>query len=112
MPNNLSENKVDDVIINCFLTLNMIDIQSFEYSEPISHLGITGRLILDCYTGKCSKHEYDYDSENNLIHHQYDVIDYSCSKQCSYNGKEECLCNSLDNEFGKCSRIYDDIYAN
>ena len=66
MPNNLSENKVDDVIINCFLTLNMIDIQSFEYSEPISHLGITGRLIFDCFTGKCTKHEYEYDSDNNF----------------------------------------------
>ena len=66
MPNNLSENKVDDFIINCFLTLNMIDIQSFEYSEPISHLGITGRLIFDCYTGKCSKHVYECDSDNNF----------------------------------------------
>ena len=80
MPNKLSKNKVDDVIINNFISLNMIDMQSIKYSKPISFFGLTERLIKDCYTLKWNKHEYEYDLDNNLIHLQYDIIDYEREK--------------------------------
>ena len=57
-PKKLLENKSDDIIIESFSSLNFIDIESLEYSEPNSNLGLTGRLILDCYSGKCTKNEY------------------------------------------------------
>lgn len=109
-PKKLLENKSDDIIIESFSSINFIDIESFEYLEPNSNLGLTGRLILDCYSGKCTKNEYYYDSENNLMKNSFDVIEYSCSKQCSYNGKNNCICNIPYNEVGSCSRIYDDNY--
>ena len=75
----------------------MIDIQSLENAEPISHFGLTWRLFC-VINWKMLKHEYGYDLDNNLFHINMIFIEYNCSKQCSYNGREEYLYNYLDNE--------------
>ena len=112
-PDKLKENKVEDIPISFFSTLNFIEIGSFPvYSESTLNLGLAGRLILDCFTGICQIEESYYDSNTESTSYSYkDILDYNCAKQCSYNGKAECDCNIEPNhKKGKCSRKYDDEY--
>ena len=96
----LDEIKYDDIPITGLFSLNFINVDSMPvYSESAANLGVTGRLILDCYTGICVE---SYDDS--------DYIAYSCSEQCSYNAKDECECDPIYKSKGKCSRKYDDKY--
>ena len=110
-PEELQEIKTDDIAISYFSTLNFNEIDSFPaYSKSSSNLGLTGRIILDCYSGICQKERINYENNKPEIYYE-DVLDYSCSYQCSYNVKQECDC-SVDSykSKGKCSRLYDDSY--
>ena len=111
-PEKLNETKTPDIVISSISSLNFIEIDSLPpYSESKLNLGLTGRLILDCFTGICQVEDFYYDSDDDLVEYYKDVIDYSCSRQCSYNVNQECTCN-IDEEksIGKCSRKYDDQY--
>ena len=112
-PKELKEEKVDDIYISFFSILNFIEIESLPvYSGSASNLGITGRLLLDCYTGICyiEKNYYDDFFEEEVYYYE-SILDYSCAQQCSYNGKDECDCNVDANlKKGSCSRKYDDEY--
>ena len=105
-PEELIENKVNDVGILSFSSLNFIEIDSLPaYSESSYNLGLTGRLILDCYSGKCTVYDDTASSR--------DVFDYSCSQQCSHNTNQECDCYIEGyHSKGRCSRLYDDSYDN
>ena len=94
-PEKYSEHKVNEVIIPSFTSLNFNEYNSTPNYTEIN-LGLAGRLILDCYTGKCPKKEYYYDSDNELRYRYKDKLDYSCSEQCSYNGKSYCGCDDPD----------------
>ena len=111
-PKKYSEVKVQDVIISCFSSMNFITFDSTpNYTE--SNLGLTGRLILDCYSGTCPVEYYYYDSSSESLSYDYDfVLDFSSSKQCSQeNNKEKCLCDdSYDGKIGYCSKKYDNNY--
>ena len=105
------EIKPDNLAISSFSSMNFIEVESNPtYSESNSNLGITGRLILDCFTGICQKRDYYYDSDDDLTFDYVDIIDYSCSEQCSYNIKNECECGDPYLKKGTCSRKYDDSY--
>ena len=109
-PKKYSETPFEDIIIPCFSSLTFTNNTSTpNYTDP--NLGSTGRVILDCYTGKC---EYEYASSTDskgFITYSYEYyINYFCSEQCSYNGKNECNCKSPYNSKGTCSRKYDDNY--
>ena len=105
------EIKPDNIAISSFSSMNFIEVESNPtYSESNSNLGITGRLILDCFTGICQKRDYYYDSDDDLTFDYVDIIDYSCSEQCSYNIKNECECGDPYLKKGTCSRKYDDSY--
>ena len=111
-PKALKEIKADDIPILTVSFLNFIEIDSSPvYNEANLNLGLTGRLILDCYTGICQVEDYYYDSDDYLVEYYEDILDYSCSQQCSYNVNQDCNCN-IDNvkSKGKCSRKYDDQY--
>ena len=110
-PEELQEIKTDDIAISYFSTLNFNEIDSFPaYSESSSNLGLTGRIILDCYSGICQKERINYENNKPEIYYE-DVLDYSCSYQCSYNVKQECDCSvNAYKSKGKCSRLYDDSY--
>ena len=105
-PEELKENKVNDVGILSFSSLNFIEIDSLPaYSESSYNLGLTGRLILDCYSGMCTVYDDTASSR--------DVFDYSCSQQCSHNTNQECDCYIEGyHSKGRCSRLYDDSYDN
>ena len=111
-PKPFKEIKTDDITISTISSLNFIEIDSLPvYSESDLNLGLTGRLILDCYTGICQVEDYYYDSDDSLVEYYEDVLDYSCSQQCSYNENNECNCNiAKAKSKGKCSKKYDDQY--
>ena len=101
------------IVISSFSSLNFVDDESIPaYNESTPNLGVTGRLILDCFTGLCPKKNYYYDSDNDLRYEYVDKLDFSCSEQCSYNRKTECVCEDPNRNKGKCSRKYDDKYDN
>ena len=109
-PKKYSETPYEDIIIPCFSSLTFTNNTSTpNYTDP--NLGSTGRVILDCYTGEC---EYEYASSTDskgFITYSYGYqINYFCSEQCSYNGKNECNCKSPYHSKGTCSRKYDDNY--
>ena len=102
----------DDITISYFNSLNFTEIDpSPVYSDSSSNLGLAGRLILDCFTGICQVKDYYFDDYDDRIYYDKDVIDYSCSKQCSYNISKRCNCY-IDGKtsIGECSRLYDDSY--
>ena len=111
-PEPLKESKTSDITISTISSMNFTEIDSLPvYSESNLNLGLAGRLILDCYTGICQVEDYYYDSDDSLVEYYEDVLDYSCSQQCSYNSNQECNCNIENSKSkGKCSRKYDDQY--
>ena len=101
----LSEFEYNDILISSFSSMNFIEAESYPvYGYFDQDLGRTGRLILDCYTGICQERDFN----NDLI----DRINYRCSEQCSYNGKDECVCSFPYEKKGICSRNYGDNYEN
>ena len=101
----LSEFEYNDILISSFSSMNFIESESYPvYGYFDQDLGRTGRLILDCYTGICQERDFN----NDLI----DRINYRCSEQCSYNGKDECVCSFPYEKKGICSRNYGDNYEN
>ena len=109
-PKKYLENEAHDIIISSFSTMNFIPFESTSnYTE--SNLGLTGRLILDCYTGTCPV-KYYYDSSSESYTYKYeDLIDYNCSEQCTHIKKGQCLCDdTYDGKIGKCSKKYNDNY--
>ena len=96
-------------------------LESFDFIDdkitpdyPYDNLGLTGKLILDCVTGFCTKEKYpdlverDKRKKDKNWFDYISVIDYECSKQCNDNGKEECKCSSIYEEKGTCRRKEDD----
>ena len=85
-PKKLQQIKTDDIVISSFSSLNFIEIDSLPvYSESSSNLGLTGRLILDCFTGTYKDEDYYYDNDNNKVIYYVNKLDYSCAQQCSYS---------------------------
>ena len=111
LPKKYPEDEVNDIIISCFSTMNFITFESTpNYTE--SNLGITGRLILDCFRGTCPVEYSYYDGSTESYYTDYEYeLDYSCSEQCSQEKAEQCLCDDYyDGELGHCSKKYDDNY--
>lgn len=107
----IPENKVDDISLLSLFSFNFIDIESTPvYTEQNTNLGLTGRLILDCFTGICPTIAFIHDIEVNVEYYYRGKYDYGCSEQCSYNEKDECFCNDTNQNIGFCSRKYDDQY--
>ena len=112
-PERHSEYKNIDTTITSFSSINFIEAEPTSvYNESSPNLGFTGRLILDCFSGICQEIDYYYDSEGDLTYDFIDKLDYSCSEQCSYNGRSECHCEDPYEDKGKCYRRYDDYYEN
>lgn len=111
-PKKYSEDEAHDIIISCFSSMNFVTFNSTpNYTE--SNLGVTGRLILDCFRGTCAVEHYYYDSNTESYSSEYEyILDFSCSEQCSHQKKNnQCLCDdSYDGKIGHCSKKYDDNY--
>ena len=70
----LSEFKYNDIIISSFSSIDFIEAESYPvYNDSNPNLGLTGRLILDCYTEICQEIDIDY--------YIIDTINYHCSEQ-------------------------------
>ena len=122
MPKKLKVYKIDDIPITNFESFDFIENKTI-YEYPNDNLGITGKLILDCYTGTCSKnvlHKKRRQDCNVYLPICYDIdefyyvptefIEHYCSEQCYETGKEECSCIEPYDEKGTCKRNMDDIY--
>ena len=122
MPKKLKVYKIDDIPITNFESFDFIENKTI-YEYPNDNLGITGKLILDCYTGTCSKnvlHKKRRQHCNLYLPICYDIdefyyvptefIEHYCSEQCYETGKEECSCIEPYDEKGTCKRNMDDIY--
>ena len=89
-PEEIKAIKTDDITISYFSSLNFVKNDSLpDYNESNYNLGLAGRLILDCFTGICIAEDYYFD-DGDRIEYDKDVIDYSCSRQCSYNISKGC----------------------
>jgi len=124
MPKMLKEFVTDDISITSLESFDFIEDKTiFEY--PNDNLGITGKLILDCYTGICHKMIYHkrtrhYCNTHLFFQFCYDVdeswyeprenIEHYCSEQCHETDKVECDCKEPYDEKGKCQRNMDDTY--
>ena len=123
MPKMLEEFVTDDISILCLESFDFIEDKTiFEY--PNDNLGITGKLILDCYTGICHKIIYHKKTRhycnNHLFFLCYDIdeswyeprenIEHYCSEQCYETDKVECDCKEPYDEKGICQRNMDDTY--
>ena len=120
-PKKYSEFKVNDATLFGLESFNFTYYNSTpEY--PSDNLGFTGDLILDCYTGTCTRTIYHrnvweycdsdddcYDVDDSWTENKK-IIDYNCSEQCYLTGKEECVCDMPYNETGICERNTDDEY--
>jgi len=122
MPKKLKVYKIDDIPITNFESFDFIENKTI-YEYPNDNLGITGKLILDCYTGTCSKnvlHKKRRQDCNVYLPICYDIdefyyvptefIEHYCSEQCYETGNEECSCIEPYDEKGTCKRNMDDTY--
>ena len=110
-PKEIKANKTDDITISYFSSLNFVINNSLPvYDESSNNLGLAGRLILDCFTGICQVEDFYYDDYDDTVFYDRDVIDYRCSKQCSYNDSKYCNCAVYVYVQGECSRKYNDSY--
>ena len=121
-PKVLRENKVEIKTIIGLESIDFIDNVSIpEY--PHAHLGLTGKLILDCYTGTCIKeilHKESYTTcsdhrdpchESLIVWTEYrPIIDHFCSEQCYEYKSEECNCTEEFQEKGTCQHKMNDNY--
>jgi len=121
-PKVLSEYKVKIKTIIGLESLDFIDNISIpEY--PHANLGLTGKLILDCYTGTCIKeiiHKDTYTtcsdhrdpcSESLIVWTEYrPIIDHFCSEQCYEYKSKECNCTEEFHKKGTCEHKMDDYY--
>ena len=120
-PDQRFENTLADISIKGLESFDFIEDKTIpEY--PYDNLGITEKLILDCYTGTCIHEIYheriwEYcDAENSC--EEYDeswteyrpIIDHNCSKQCYETGNTECNCSEPYNEIGTCKNKTNDKY--
>ena len=122
-PKKYSEAKTRDTIIMGLESFNFLEDKEIpEY--PHDNLGLTGSLILDCYTGTCVKEikniktrlYCDADDicyyEDEISYEYRPIIDYDCSEQCYIFGKDKCNCSSnYYEENGSCERKVDDKYV-
>ena len=122
-PKKYSEFEVNDVRLFGLESFNFITYNSTpEY--PSDNLGYTGDLILNCYTGTCTKkffHRkkwifcdidddcYDETDENWTRYNA--IIDHNCSEQCFNTRKKECYCYMPYNVIGKCESKIDNEYS-
>ena len=108
--------------------ISAMGLESFDFIEnktipeyPYDNLGITGKLILDCYTGTCIHEIYheiirEYCDDSGCD--EYDeswteyrpIIDHNCSEQCYETGNTECNCSEPYNEIGTCKNKTNDKY--
>ena len=121
-PKVLPEKKVEIKTIIALESFDFIDNISIpEY--PHENLGLTGKLILDCYTGTCIKeilHKETYTScsdhrssctESVYYWTEYrPIIDRFCSEQCYEYKSEECNCTEEFQEKGTCEHKMNDNY--
>ena len=110
-PKKYSEDEAHDIIISSFSNMNFINFE-FTPNYTESNLGLTGRLILDCFTGKCPVEYYYYDSGSESYTFDYEyILDFNCSEQCSQKQEDHCICDDIyDGKIGHCSKKYDDNY--
>ena len=108
--------------------ISMMGLESFDFIEnrtiseyPNDNLGVTGKLILDCYTGTCIHEIYHEDireSCDDKYCYRYDyswteyrpVIDHYCSEQCYETGNDKCNCSEPYNKIGTCKYKANDEY--
>ena len=120
-PKELPEFQVEDIFVPGLVSFDFIEDKTIpEY--PSNNLGITGKLILNCYFGNCTQeifHEQykiicdDDDDcfEANQSWTEYrKIIERSCSEQCYEFKKNNCSCNEPYNEEGICEEKFDDEY--
>ena len=124
-PKKYPENNLYDKTIIGLESFDFIDDKTIpEYPHDNLGLGLTGKLILDCYTGTCVKEIFhkdirescDYD-DNVCTKRDYSwteykhIIDHDCTKQCYDYGIEKCNCSSQYQKEGTCKRKIGDNYA-
>ncbi len=120
-PKELPEFQVEDIFVPGLVSFDFIEDKTIpEY--PSNNLGITGKLILNCYFGNCTQeifHEQykiicdDDDDcfEANQSWTEYrKIIERSCSEQCYEFKKNNCSCDEPYNEEGICEEKIDDEY--
>ena len=108
--------------------ISMMGLESFDFIEnrtiseyPNDNLGVTGKLILDCYTGTCI-HEIYHEEVSESCDDKYcnrdvyrwteyrQIIDHYCSEQCYETGNEKCNCSEPYNKIGTCKYKTNDEY--
>ena len=119
-PNLRNEYKLTDISIIGLESFDFIDDKTIpEY--PYDNLGITGNLILDCYTGICIHEIFHEEIEEDCDEDScsyYDaswteykkIIDHDCSEQCYETGNDECNCSEPYNKIGSCQNKTNDEY--
>lgn len=117
--------KFQDINITALDDITFInDTSRPQYSPYDSHLGFTGRLFLNCYSGTCKRtvvehgytyycdvDDYCYTEYEDYEVEKYEII-YNCSFQCFEDKKSQCdVCPSkYDTNNGTCKLKTDDIY--
>ena len=124
-PKPLETYELNDILITTLESFDFIENKTIPQYPNNNLLGITGKLILDCYTGTCIKeieHEEKVkicDEEDNAHDCEYvektwfeskPVIDLYCSEQCYQTGEDNCNCQEPFEEIGTCERNSDDEY--
>jgi hypothetical protein len=122
-PNLRSESKLYDIPFIGLKSFNFIQNKTIpEY--PYDDLGITGKLILDCYTGTCiheilHKDYYTYCDSDDSCYTEDEywteyrpIIDHNCSEQCYETKNDECNCTEPYEDIGTCEYKIDDRYEN
>ena len=130
---NYSIIKVEEIPILALESINFTqDKIKPKYYPNIPNLGLTGELILDCYSGLCAEEKWrtktkeiceeddegdTYCYDKDFLEKYYeDRIDYNCSFEC-FELKGNTCNNCTNSSFiyndtkGKCSRNTNDIYS-
>ena len=117
-------NRIEDINISCFKSFNFIDDSTKpQYNPDTENLGLTGRLYLNCTSGRCRKvetveeFEEECDIDDDCYYYSvyknytYFNIKYNCSLEC-YNS-DIIYCSSCPSDYDKkgvCLRHEDDEY--
>ena len=118
-------NRIEDINISCFKSFNFIDDSTKpQYNPDTENLGLTGRLYLNCTSGRCRKVEtvetfeeecdIDDDCYYYSVYKNYTIfnIKYNCSLEC-YNS-DIIYCSSCPSDYDKhglCLRYEADEYG-
>ena len=121
-PESLKTFFFSDIYIDSLIDFAFIEDKTIPEYPNYNILGITGKLMLDCYIGVCSYEkegfiEIEYcepggdDCETHWEEETFleSTIERSCSEHCYKTGEQNCTCK-YHNEQGECLRKKDDEY--